>query len=336
MSRRRSDITVFGTCPPPTEAHGPDYLEHVREVARWSDRAGYEGILIFTDNRSVDPWLIAQTVLQTTSQLTPLVALQPVYMHPFTAAKLVADLVYLYGRRVHLNVVAGGFAGDLTALGDAVEHDARYERAVEYAQIMQRLLTSPEPVTFEGAYYSVAGLRLKTQPGPGLASDFLISGSSNAGLEAARAVSATAVVYPQEPGQQPPADPSVAQGLRIGVIARPTSDEAWEAAVDRYPEDRAGQVTHRLAMARSDSQWHRQLSESVDRHEVYWMRPFKNYKTFCPYLVGDYETVGREVARYFDLGYRTLILDTPAQEQDLVHTAAVLDVARSLSGERVS
>jgi alkanesulfonate monooxygenase len=335
MSQRRSDITVFGTCPPPAAAHGPDYLEQVREVAQWSDRAGYEGILIFTDNRSVDPWLVAQTVLQTTSRLTPLVALQPVYMHPFTAAKLVADLAYLYGRRVHLNVVAGGFSGDLTALGDAVEHDARYDRAVEYALIMQRLLTSPEPVTFEGAYYSVAGLRLKTLPGPELVPDFLFSGSSKAGLEAARAVSATAVVYPQEPGQQAAADPSVAQGLRIGVIARPSSAEAWEAAVDRFPEDRAGQVTHRLAMARSDSQWHRQLSESIDRHEVYWMRPFKNYKTFCPYLVGDYATVGREIARYFDLGYRTLILDTPAQEQDLMHTAAVLDIARSRSGECV-
>jgi hypothetical protein len=54
-------------------------------VAQWSDRAGYEGVLIYTDNRSVDPWLAAQMVLQTTSRLTPLVAPQPVCLHLDTA-----------------------------------------------------------------------------------------------------------------------------------------------------------------------------------------------------------------------------------------------------------
>ncbi|MFJ8752647.1 LLM class flavin-dependent oxidoreductase [Streptomyces sp. NPDC102441] len=335
MSEPRSDITLFGTCPASAREHGPAYLESVREVARWSDRAGYEGVLVYTDNRSVDPWLVAQTIIQATTRLAPLVAVQPAYMHPFTAAKLVAGLAFLYRRRVHLNIVAGGFTGDLEAMGEALPHDARYDRAVEYASIMKRLLTSPEPVTFDGAYYSVAGLRLETVPPAELGPRFLVSGSSPAGMAAARALSATGIVYPEQPEMQAPADPSVTQGLRIGVIARPTSAEAWDVALARFPENRAGRVSHRLAMSRSDSQWHQQLSKAAEQDGTYWMRPFKNYRTFCPYFVGDYDTVGREIGRYVELGYTTFILDTPAEEQDLKHTAAVLDIARNRSRGRV-
>uniref|UniRef100_A0AAU3GMJ7 LLM class flavin-dependent oxidoreductase n=1 Tax=Streptomyces sp. NBC_01401 TaxID=2903854 RepID=A0AAU3GMJ7_9ACTN len=335
MSEPGSDITVFGTCPPSVREHGQDYLEWVRDVARWSDRAGYEGVLVYTDNRSVDPWLVAQNIIQATARLAPLVAVQAAYMHPFTAAKLVAGLAYLYQRRVHLNIVAGGFTGDLEAMGAALPHDARYDRAVEYASIMKQLLTSPEPVTFEGTYYSVAGLRLETVPSPDLESRFLVSGSSPAGMAAARALSATGIVYPERPEKQAPADPAVTQGLRFGVITRPTSAEAWEVALARFPEHRAGRISHRLAMARSDSRWHEQLSQATERHGTYWMGPFKNYRTFCPYFVGDYATVGQEIGRYVALGYRTFILDTPAQEQDLKHTAVVLDMAGNRSRGRV-
>jgi alkanesulfonate monooxygenase len=336
MSGTRSDIRVFGTCPSSGREDGADYLEWVRTVARWSDDAGYEGVLVYTDNRRVDPWLIAQMIIEATTRLAPLVALQAAYMHPFTAANLIAGLAYLHRRKVHLNVVAGGFVGDLRAMGEALPHDARYDRAVEYSLIVQRLLRSRDAVTFDGCYYSVAGLRLETVPPPELLPSFLVSGSSPAGMAAARALSATGIVYPQRPEEQAPADPSVEQGLRIGVITRPTADEAWDAALARFPEDRAGRISHRLAMSRSDSQWHHQLSQAAEKHGTYWMGPFKNYKTFCPYFVGDYATVGQEIGRYAELGYTTFILDTPAEEQDLKHTAVVLDIARNRLRGRVS
>ena len=47
-------------------------------------------------------------------------------MHPYTAAKMVATLAHLYGRRVYLNLIAGGYRNDLKALGDTAEHDDRY------------------------------------------------------------------------------------------------------------------------------------------------------------------------------------------------------------------
>src|SRR5690606_27539223 len=112
---------------------------------------------------------------------------QPVYMHPYTVAKMVSSLAYLYERPVDLNMLAGGFKNDLVALGDHTPHDERYERTTEYALIVKRLLAG-EAVTVDGRYYDVKNLRL-TPPLPDeLMPRFLISGSSPAGLAAARAI----------------------------------------------------------------------------------------------------------------------------------------------------
>ena len=59
----------------------------VADVARWSEAAGCEGILVYTDNGIVDPWLVSQLILQSTERLAPLVAVQPAYMHPYWVAK---------------------------------------------------------------------------------------------------------------------------------------------------------------------------------------------------------------------------------------------------------
>src|SRR6266436_3365284 len=129
---RDSGLQVFATCPPSYTAAPEQYLRDVVTVARWSDAAQCEGMLIYTDNGLVDPWSVAQAVIAHTERLAPLVAVQPIYMHPYAIAKLVATLGFLYGRRVYLNMVAGGFKNDLEALGDPTPHDERYARLVEY------------------------------------------------------------------------------------------------------------------------------------------------------------------------------------------------------------
>jgi alkanesulfonate monooxygenase len=330
------EVEIFSTCLPSRNENSHTYLERVTEVARWSDAAGYRGMLVYTDNGLVDPWLVAQVILQQTEQLCPLVAMQPIYMHPYSAAKMVASLAFLHGRRIYLNVVAGGFKNDLLALGDRTPHDERYERAVEYTQILKALLSGDEPVTVEGRYYRVENLRMTPSLPPELAPGILISGSSEAGARAAEAISATRVKYPQPPGEEAlhRVNGSGPAGIRLGIITRPEADEAWDVAHRRFPEDRKGQITHKLAMKVSDSDWHNQLSR-LGRHPPsernhYWLVPFENYKTFCPYLVGSYDRVGTEIAHYMALGFSTFILDVPASADDLEHTAAAFDHASRL------
>jgi len=101
---------------------------------RW--RAGARkrcrGILLYSDNALVDPWLAAHQILGNTERLCPLVAVQPAYLHLYSTAKMVASLSYLYGRKIYLNMIAGGFRGDLLALCDEIAHDDTYRRLREY------------------------------------------------------------------------------------------------------------------------------------------------------------------------------------------------------------
>lgn len=328
---------LFATCPPSSGgAGGPDYLRRVAEAARWSEENGCEGILVYTDNGLVDPWLVSQAILRHTERLRPLVAVQPAYMHPYTAAKMVASLGHLYGRGVHLNMVAGGFRNDLDALGDPTAHDRRYARLVEYTTIVQRLLAGGAPVSLEGEFYRVDRLRLTPPLAPELLPDVFLSGSSEAGRAAAARLGALAVEYPQPPERcAPAATDAVPRGVRIGIVAREDGEEAWRVAHSRFPPDRKGQLTHQLAMKTSDSAWHRQLSELAKRSagegHPYWLVPFESYQTFCPYLVGSYDRVAQEVGGYLEAGYGTFILDVPAEAEELEHVGRVFRRAAELA-----
>jgi alkanesulfonate monooxygenase len=327
-------VEVFSTCPQSKDVDRDEYLERVATVARWSEDAGYRGILVYTDNGIVDPWLVSQIILERTTSLAPLVAIQPIYMHPYAAAKMITTLAHLHGRRIYLNMLAGGFKNDLVALGDDTPHDDRYKRTVEYTLIIRRLLEGREPVTFNGKYYRVENLKLVPPLPEELFPGVLISGSSEAGLAAAREIEATAVKYPKPPGEEDDQrSDTIDSGVRVGIIARNTAEEAWRVALERFPEDRKGQIAHGLAMKVSDSKWHEQLSElgerPVSEENPYWLGPFQNYKTFCPYLVGTYERVGDELARYIGFGYTTFILDIPPSEEELEHTATAFREATS-------
>lgn len=320
MESSEGGIELFSTCPAFGMSPPGGYLQHVIDVARWSDDAGCRGILVYSDNNQLDPWLVAQIIIEHTTALCPLVAVQPVYAHPYSIAKMVTSIAELYRRRIYLNMVAGGFKNDLVALNDTTPHDDRYKRLLEYTTIIKQLLAG-ETVTFAGAYYRVDRLKLVPALPPELVPGIFVSGSSEAGLAAARELGATAVKYPKHADEEAVPGLGIPFGIRVGIIASEDDAEAWTVARQRFPEDRRGQLTRQLATKTSDSMWHKQLSEMGAQTEgsPYWLVPFENYKTMCPYLVGSYDRVGREISRYVGLGYRTFILDIPTAKEDLSH-----------------
>jgi alkanesulfonate monooxygenase len=330
-----TNIRVFSTCPASNLVEGP-YQQAMREAARLSEQAGCEGMLVYTDNGLLDPWLVAQLILECTESIAPLVAVQPIYMHPYSVAKMVTTLAALHGRKTCLNLVAGGFKNDLLALDDQTPHDRRYDRVVEYTTILMALLRG-ETLTLEGEFYRVKNLKLTPPLKPELLPTVTLSGSSDAGAAAASRLGAIAVEYPKPVSdyeKNPITNTGPAErGIRIGIIARDDPDEAWAVARQRFPEDRKGKLKHVLAMKISDSSWHHELSRigAAERGEddPYWLVPFEHYKTFCPYLVGSYERVSREVSRYFQAGYGTVILDVPASMDEMKHIGEVLRRAES-------
>jgi alkanesulfonate monooxygenase len=165
---------------------------------------------------------------------------------------------------------------------------------------------------------------------PELFPGIFVSGSSEAGVAASRAIGATAIKYPKPASEEEiHTGDSLECGIRVGIITRPNAEEAWRVALTRFPEDRKGQITRQLASKVSDSVWHHQLSELETKREgnPYWLVPFQNYKAMCPYLVGSYEEVAEEMSRYFSAGFRRVILDVPPGSEDLAHTFSAFNLA---------
>ena len=99
-------VCVFTTCPQSKDLDRRDYVRRVIEIAQWSEEFDCAGMLIYTDNGLIDPWLVAQIVVENTNRLMPLVAVL------YSVAKLVTSIAYLHGRRIALNMLAGGFRND--------------------------------------------------------------------------------------------------------------------------------------------------------------------------------------------------------------------------------
>jgi alkanesulfonate monooxygenase len=336
------DFEIYTTCPQSKDFEGRDYVRRTVDIARWSEELNCQGMLVYTDNGLIDPWSVAEIIIQNTSSLAPLVAVQPVYMHPYWVAKKIATIAYLYERSVALNMLAGGFKADLAALGDETPHDDRYLRTTEYTQIISGLLQG-SPAVPAGKYYSVKKLTLAPPVSPELLPALLMSGSSAAALASAKILGATAIRYPQslecEAEERDAIATGVKCGARVGIIARHDRDEAWREAHRRFPSDQRGQLQHKLAMAVSDSVWHKQLSDlgedPVSQDSPYWLSPMKSYQTFCPYLVGSYAQVAEELHRYIALGFRTWITDIPPSRDELAHVMETFSRAKSLSLQAV-
>jgi alkanesulfonate monooxygenase len=326
------DVQLIGTCPTMNGSTGQAYLARIAEVSKWADDDGWEAILVYSDHAQCDPWIVAQEILRHTMQLRPLVALQPLYMHPLSAAKIVATLASMYGRQIYINLIAGGFPRDLQTLCDATPHDRRYDRVVEYASIMQDLLRPRGLCSFNGAFYNVKELQLV----PRLPADklpvFTISGSSPAGLAAAKKLGARAIQYlrPSYEYAGVTFDPSLQYGARLGVIVAETRSRAWEIARQRYPTGNSEmRKIRQYATSISDSVWVKELDKEirVPPGHPYWLGPYHYYRTVCPFLVGDEQDVSGEIANYVRMGLRTFLLELPTNAEESRQITRVFKLA---------
>jgi alkanesulfonate monooxygenase SsuD/methylene tetrahydromethanopterin reductase-like flavin-dependent oxidoreductase (luciferase family) len=81
-------------------------------------------------------------------------------MHPVMAAKQGTTIDHISGGRFTLNVVTGWYRPEIEMFGaPLIEHDARYDMAEEWIEIIKRLWTSEEEFDFDGKYYQVKRAR---------------------------------------------------------------------------------------------------------------------------------------------------------------------------------
>lgn len=301
------------------------YWKHIADTIEWSDRHGATGVLLFEGNDTyVQPWLAAQATFANTQRLSPLVAVNPVYMHPFTAAKMVSSFAYLFQRRTYLNMITGTALSYLDALNDQLDKEERYARLREYAELMTLLLQSQgEPVTYEGKYYQTKNLKLEPAVPAELQPVFYIAGQSEAAVETAKAIGA--VQMQMLPAELDEGLTIGLTGIHFGIVARETEDEAWGAAREAFPPDAQGRRIQAFSMNNTDSAWKQRMMMAAKMETGakpgYWLEPFRNFKADCPYFVGSHSQVAELIANLVRAGIRHFILDVAHAEREFAEVA---------------
>jgi alkanesulfonate monooxygenase len=310
------------------------YWDNILKVADLCQKYAFTGLLLFEGNDTfISPWVAAQEVLARTESISPLIAVNPIYLHPFKAAKIVSSLAQIYNRKIYLNMITGTAVNYLDSMNDSLSHDERYERIAEYIVIMRRLLSSVEPVSWNGNHYAVENLQLL--PGiPGhLMPEFLLSGQSDA---ARKVVQETGSVGTQMLAPDLSKGLNKAEAINFGILCRSSEALAWNAAELIFPDNEEDQLIQELSMSNTDSSWKRRMAVLAslpdNRANGYWMGPFRNFRSDGPYLVGSYSSVGGIIADLIRSGVSTFIFDITPNEEEYAHISHALGIAEELLG----
>jgi len=86
-------------------------------------------------------------------------------VHPIMAAKQATTIDHITGGRFALNVVTGWHRPETEMFGvPMIEHDDRYELAVEWLEIIKRLWSEDEEFDFEGKHFKISKGYLEPKP----------------------------------------------------------------------------------------------------------------------------------------------------------------------------
>ena len=213
----------------------PATLAYLGQVARSAEQLGFEAALTPTGIWCEDAWLVTAMLTEVTERLKFLVAFRPGLISPTMAAQMAATFQRHSRGRLLLNVVTGGEATEQKAYGDFLDKAQRYARCAEFLDIVTRLWHG-ETVTYDGAHLRVEGARLARLPDP--RPELYFGGSSaEAGPVAARHADVY-LTWGEPPaavdaklrwmdGLAREAGRTLRYGIRLHVITRDTSHEAW-------------------------------------------------------------------------------------------------------------
>ncbi|WP_286729237.1 FMNH2-dependent alkanesulfonate monooxygenase [Acinetobacter sp. UBA1297] len=302
---------------------------YMKQIAVAVDNLGYEGVLIPTGRSCEDPWITAASLIDATKNLKFLVALRPGVTTPALAARMAATFDRLSNGRVLLNLVTGGDEQELKGDGVYEDHATRYQTAAEYTKIWREILTrshTGESFTFHGERLSVDDAKLLYPPVQQPYPPLWFGGSSEAAQELAAEQVDTYLTWGEPPAAveekiQTMQAKSAAKGrrlnygIRLHVIVRETSAEAWAAADEliQYVDD-ATIAAAQQKFRQMDSVGQRRMAElhNGDKSKLevspnLWAGVGLVRGGAGTALVGDPQTVADRIQEYADLGINTFI-----------------------------
>jgi alkanesulfonate monooxygenase len=300
----------------------PD-IGYIGQIARSAEQLGFVGALTPTSSWCEDAWVMTAALTQLTERFKYLVAFRPGLISPTVAGQMAATYQRISGGRLLLNIVTGGDDVEQRRFGDHLDKIARYERCGEFLHIFRELWDG-EPVTFTGEHYSVDQAQIiPASPRP----EIYFGGSSEAALQVAGAYADVYLTWGEPPAavaekldlaraHAERRNRELRFGIRLHVITRETSEEAWSEA-DRLltgldPEHIA---RAQAIQASSGSEGQRRMSalhggrtDSLEVSPNLWAGVGLVRGGAGTALVGSHEEVADRIAEYHELGIDEFIL----------------------------
>ncbi|MER9580886.1 FMNH2-dependent alkanesulfonate monooxygenase [Mesorhizobium sp. M0276] len=215
-------------------------LPYLRQIAQAADQLGYYGVLLPTGKSCEDSWIVASAMLTSTEKLKFLVAVRPGLQPPTVAGRMTATLDRLSNGRLLINVVTGGDPVENKGDGIFASHADRYEITREFLHAYKALLAG-ETVNTSGKHIRLEGGQLLFPPVQAPHPPLYFGGSSEEGIEVAAETVDKYLTWGEPPAlvaEKIATVKAVARkhgrklsfGIRLHVIVRETSEEAWVAA----------------------------------------------------------------------------------------------------------
>lgn len=301
-------------------------LAYLSQIALATEELGYYGVLIPTGRYCEDAWLVAASLISLTARLRFLVALRPTLQGPSHAARLTATLDRLSGGRALVNIVTGGDTEENHADGIFLSHSERYAATREFLAVYRRLLAG-ETVDHAGQHVRVEKSRLMLSPTQNGGPPILFGGSSPEALDIASQFVDEYLTWGEPPAQVAEKIAAVRTaaerrgrrvtfGIRLHVVVRETSAEAW-AEADRIISrlDDATIAAAQASLARSDSvgqkrmlQLHSGRRDQLEISPNLWAGVGLVRGGAGTALVGSPEEIEMRIREYSDIGIRSFIL----------------------------
>ncbi|MCX5374726.1 LLM class flavin-dependent oxidoreductase [Streptomyces sp. NBC_00103] len=310
--------TASGRDRPPTVAY-------LSQIARAAEDLGFLGVLTPTGAWCEDAWLTTAMVSQHTERLKFLVAFRPGFVSPTLAAQMASTFQRQTGGRLLLNVVTGGESHEQRAYGDFLDKDDRYRRTGEFLQIVRELWEG-KTVDLDGEHLRVADAKLARVPDP--VPEVYFGGSSPIAGEIAAKYVDVYLTWGEPPAQvaekiawirglAAKEGRTLRFGIRLHVITRDTSQEAW-AEADRllagFDAETVRSVQAGLARSESEGQ-QRMLAlhgggsrDGLEIHPHLWAGIGLVRGGAGTALVGSHEEVAGLIKEYAALGIEEFVL----------------------------
>lgn len=312
------DVEHIGMWP---EVGADPSLPHLAAIVDEVERGGFDALLVPATYRNHhDAFVASAAVLARTRRAALIIAVRPFQFHPAQFAKMTATLVDWFPGRVRLNVV--GASGDEPGmLGVRDDREQRQRRLAEWLEVFDGALHADMGYSHAGEFYQVDDFMMVAPAREHV--PVYLSGSSQIAQQLLLRYGDHYLMFGVPPAEAKGEIERVraAAGfrediqfcMRLHLIVRATSAEAWAAA-----DDLVSRIDPRVAaVMRGES--HEKESKLDTQHRMaardglvispnLWAGVGTARRGAAVALVGDPDEVTQRLVEYSDLGVDSVIV----------------------------